>query len=77
MFTNEFDFEATVTTVLDETGQYQDVELIIDDAGVFIRQYPEKEGAAPDLIILTHKMFYDMVEALQHTEGFYVTRYNR
>lgn len=77
MFTNEFEFEGTVTTVLDETGEWQDVQLFIDDSGVVIRQFPEKENRPADLICLTHKMFYDMMEAMKHPEGFYITRYNK
>ena len=41
MFTNEFEFDHTVTTVLDETAGFEDVQLVIDDGGVFIRQYNE------------------------------------
>jgi hypothetical protein len=75
MFTNEFEWEASITTVMDETGEYQDVELIIEDDGVYIRQFPEKDNVPADLICMTHKMFKDMVEALKLPEGFYQTRY--
>jgi hypothetical protein len=76
MFTNEFEWDHSVTTVLDETGQYADVELVIDDAGVFLRQFPENDEKPADLICMTHKMFKDMVEALKLPAGFYVTKYN-
>jgi len=77
MFTNEMEWDHTTTTVLDETGQYTDVELVIDDAGVFIRQFPEDDKKPADLICMTHKMFKDLVEALNHKEGFYMTKYNK
>lgn len=77
MFTNEFEFDATVTTIMDETGEREDVHLIIDDEGVWIRQFPESHNGPADLIMLSHKMFKDMIEALQHTEGFFVTKYNK
>lgn len=77
MFTNEFEFDSTVTTIMDETGKREDVHLIIDDEGVWIRQFPENQNAPADLIMLSHKMFKDMIEALQHTEGFFVTKYNK
>ena len=77
MFTNEFEFEGTITTILDETGKCQDVQLMIDDDGVIIRQFQEDDSKPADLILLTHKMFYDMMEALKHPEGFYITRYNK
>ena len=77
MFTNEFEWDHTVTTIMDETAQYTDVELVIDDAGVFLRQFPEDDSKPADLICLTHKMFYDMLESLKLPEGFYVTKYNK
>ncbi len=77
MFTNEFLSDCTVTTVLDETGENEDVQLIIGDDCVYIRQFPEKDGKPADLICLTHKMFYDMMSALQQTEGLYKTRYTK
>ena len=77
MFTNEMEWNHTVTTIMDETGQYTDVELIIDDAGVFLRQFPENDGKPADLVCMTHKMFYDMMEALKQGEGFFVTKYKK
>lgn len=75
MFTNEIEWDHTVTTVIDETGQYTDVELIIDDAGVFIRQFSQDDRMPADLICMSHKMFNEILEALNHTEGFYTTKY--
>ena len=75
MFSNEIEWDHTVTTVLDETGQYTDVELVIDDAGVFLRQFPD-DGKA-DLICMSHKMFRDMIAALDETQGFFQTRYKK
>lgn len=75
MFSNEFEPECTVTTILDETGEHQDVQLVIHNDGVYIRQYTESETV--DVIWLTHKMFKDMIEAMGYPEGFYQTRYKR
>lgn len=77
MFTNEMEWDHTVTTVLDETGQYTDVELVIDDAGVFLRQFPENDSKPADLICMTHKMFKDIIEAMKLPEGFYITKYDK
>lgn len=76
MFTNEFDFDSTTTTILDETGEQEDVEVVIDDDGVLIRQYVEDFGWY-DAIYLTHKMFKDMIESTNHPEGFFQTRYDK
>lgn len=77
LFTNEFEPEFTATTILDTDAQYPDVELIIDDAGVFIRQWPIDETKPADLVCMSHKMFHDMLEALKLPEGAYVTRYTK
>jgi hypothetical protein len=31
MFTNEFEFDETVTTIMDETAEYEDVHVMITD----------------------------------------------
>lgn len=38
MFTTEHEFDCTVITTLDEGGNYEDVELIMDETSVFIAQ---------------------------------------
>lgn len=76
MFTNEFIYDGSVTTILDETDEFEDVQLIIADDTVYIRQWCD-EHQAQDLISLTPKMFKDMLEAMNHTEGMFVTNYKR
>jgi len=76
MFTNEIEWEETITTVMDDSGKHEDVQLFIDDNGVFIRQYNERMRKY-DLIELTHKMYHEMIEAMKHKEGAYVTRWKR
>ncbi len=39
MFTNEFDFDESITTILDETDEHEDIRLIITDDYVFIQQW--------------------------------------
>lgn len=77
MFTNEIKWDHTVTTIMDETGEYTDVELTIDDDGVFLRQFPEDDRIPADLISMSHKMFKDMLEALNQSEGFFITKYDK
>ena len=72
MFTNEIEWDETVTTVMDDTGAEEDVVLFIDDHGVFIRQYNEQLDKY-DLVTLSHKMFSEMLEAMKQKEGFFVT----
>lgn len=78
MFTNEFEFEGTVTTVLDEEGNLEDVQLIIEDDMVYIKQYNDSLfDDVPDLVMLSPKMFHDLMKAMNYPEGFYVTKYKR
>ena len=45
MFTVEFEPDASVITSLDETGEMEDVEVIIsEDDVVFMRQWQEELG---------------------------------
>lgn len=76
MFTNEIEWDETVTTVMDDTGAEEDVVLFIDDHGVFIRQYNEQLDKY-DLVTLSHKMFSEMLEAMKQKEGFFVTNTKR
>lgn len=74
MFWNEFEPDCTITTVMDESGTHEDVQLIIDDKAVWLRQFNNPNSGA-DLIMLTPKMFQDLLQALNHTEGMYKTVY--
>ena len=68
MFTNEFEYDSTITTILDSSAKWPDVELIIDDAGVYIRQYSEKKNSY-DLIVMTPRMFHELMIAMKTTSG--------
>lgn len=72
MFTNEFEWDATVTTILDETAEHEDVQVYIEDSGVFIRQFNENSNKH-DLIVMTHRMFYEFLAAMRTAEGTYKT----
>ena len=72
MFTNEFEYDATVTTILDETDECDDVEITIDDAGVFMRQFNEITNKY-DLIVMSHIQFQEFLLAMRTTEGAYRT----
>ena len=76
MFTNEIEWDETITTVMDDSGKHEDVQIFIDDNGVFIRQYNERMRKY-DLIELTHKMYNEMIQAMRHKEGVFVTRFKR
>jgi len=77
MFTNEFEMDATITTILDETATHSDVQLIIGDDAVYIRQNEHDEAPPGDVIEMTPKMFSDMIAALELSEGLFVTKYKK
>jgi hypothetical protein len=70
MFTNEHNFDETVTTILDETCEYEDVHLIINGEEVFIRQWDDNREKY-EIVQMTHKMFFELQEALKKPEGMY------
>lgn len=76
MFTNEFEFDTTIITVLDDSGREEDVVVEMADEHVDIRQFnPNLEKY--DLITLTPKMMAELIEAFRHPEGFYHTKFSR
>lgn len=73
MFTNEIEFDETITTILDDGGQYEDVQLFIDDNEVYIRQWNEARNQH-ELISMSHIMFQELLQALKKPEGSYIIR---
>lgn len=71
MFTNEFEFDETIITVLDDNGVHEDIQVYIDENEVYIRQWNERKQVY-DLIVMSPKMFYEMIESIKHPEGAYI-----
>ena len=72
MFTNEFAFDETVTTIMDEAAEYEDVHVVITDDQVFIRQWDD-DREKYEIICMSPKMFYELQEAMKRPVGlFYV-----
>lgn len=71
MFTVEFEPDASVITSLDESGEMEDVEVIIsDDDVVFMRQWQEELGKY-EMLVLTYQQLLDITASLQTTEGLH------
>lgn len=71
MFTVEFESDASVITVMDETAKYDDVEIIISDSSeVFIRQF-DNDANTYDMIVLTFKQLIDIFAAINSPEGMF------
>ena len=71
MFTVEFEADSSVVTVLDESGQMEDIEVIIsDDDVVFMRQWDEDLGKY-EMLVMTYRQLLDITASLQTTEGLH------
>jgi hypothetical protein len=72
MFTNEFEPSQTITTVIDEEGSFEDIKLVITDDLVYLEQWNDE--FEPDLIVLSHSQWYEILQALKTPEGAYLMR---
>jgi len=71
MFTVEFEADSSVVTVLGESGQMEDIEVIIsDDDVVFMRQWQEDLGKY-EMLVMTYRQLLDITASLQTTEGLH------
>lgn len=74
MFTNEFLFDATIITIMDDTGEEEDVSIEITDKFVDIRQFNPDLGKY-DLITMSPKMMAELLESFNHPEGLFQTEF--
>ena len=76
MFTVEFESDASIIRSLDETGQVNDVEMIVaDDGAVFIRQWDEHLEKY-EMLVMTYQQLLDIVLSLKQKEGMFKTIMN-
>ena len=73
MFTVDFVDDATEIRTLDQAGEHEDVEVIMDAESVFFRQWNEDMGYF-DLIEMSDQQLKDILAALNSTEGAYYAR---
>jgi len=70
MFTIEHEFDHTVITVLDDTGDHEDLEVQFDEHTVFLRQWDEVLGLF-HVIEVSLTQFEELIAALNKPEGAY------
>ena len=69
MFTVEFESEDTVITTIDDTGDNEDVQVILDENGdVWVRQWDD-DKQVHELICMSDHQFKDILAAWNSTEG--------
>lgn len=73
MFTVEMDHDEVTITVLDEGDNYEDVQYIIFDDIVYIRQWDEFLDKF-NVIAMSPEMFDDFRAALNSSEGSYIVK---
>lgn len=69
MYTVEFESDASIVTVLDETNECEDIQMILgEDGTVFLRQF-EDSLDKHQLIMITYEQLLALFAALRSTEG--------
>ena len=77
MFTVEFEPDASIITTIDDTGECDDVEVILgDDCLVYFRQF-DYDANAYEMVILNYQQFLDIFAALNSTEGAFKLQVRR
>lgn len=74
MWTTEFDWDETAITILDDTGQEEDVQVFMYEDVVYIRQWFE-ELQRFSVIQMTPKQFNEMHLAMSHKDGAFIVNY--
>jgi hypothetical protein len=70
-FTIEHVFKESVVTVLDDTGQLEDIEWILDENSVFVRQW-SNEFERYEVVEMSNQQLREALTALGLPEGTYV-----
>jgi|TARA_B110000908_G_scaffold46568_1_gene56794 hypothetical protein len=73
MFTIETEFDCTIITSLDERGDFEDVEVVLDEQVVYLAQAMPRAGKR-QVLELTYQQFTDIVLALDLPDGAYYAR---
>lgn len=72
MFTVEMEEEETTITSLDETCDYGDVKVVIDEDAVSILQYDSMNELEYTMAIsMSHQQFADILAAMKQPVGAY------
>ena len=70
MWTNEFEPDRTITTILDESAEVPDVIVTVDEHGyVSIEQYDSEVPTLSNLVVMPPDMFAEFLQALNSSEG--------
>ena len=73
MFTVETESDYTKVVALDQTGQFEDLEMYLEEDGtVFLRQYSNELGEF-QLCVITYHQLLDIMDSLDSADGAHKT----
>lgn len=75
MITVEFEDDETCITVIDDTGELEDVQALLYDDYCHIRQWNEKNSMF-DVITLKPEMYLKLMKAWNLPQGAYILEKN-
>ncbi len=76
MITIEFDMDETLITVMDDTGELEDVGALLYEDYCHLRQWNEKLNRY-DVITLKPEMYLKLMKSFNLEEGTYVLEISR
>ena len=71
MFTIEMDWDETAITVLDQTGEHEDIQFLIYEDVAYLRQF-DNEANRHVVITMSPDQFGEIMEAMNLPEGAYL-----
>ena len=71
MITIEMDMDETCITIMDDTAELEDVDVLLYEDYCHIRQWNEKSGMF-EVITMKPEMYLKLMKAWQLPEGVYV-----
>ncbi len=71
MITIEYDMDETLITIMDETGELEDVSALLFEDYCHIRQWDEKLQRF-EVITFKPEMYYKLMKAFNLPEGSYL-----
>lgn len=75
MITIEYDMDETLITIMDDTGELEDVSALLYDDYCHIRQWNEKRQRF-EVVTFKPEMYYKLMKAFQLPEGVYILEKN-
>lgn len=73
MFSNEHDFDCSITTIMDEEGQLEDVKIFMYEDMIVLEQWIDDIEDSQTLL-LTPEMYRELLDSVNYSEGLFKTK---